>query len=279
MERVHTQYVGAWTLTLLTLATFRTRRGRLVPGVGQPETLSFPSNVLLCRRGDQTILVDAGEGTLGPPAAIPSSQENPIALERALDSVGCAVEDVNVVVVTHLDFDHANGIVTGRRGKLTPRFPTACVVFPAGAFEYVNSRRLRRAEMDSRLALETLRSADGEVRTVADGDEAIPGMRLLFVPGHREVHAAIEIREGSDRFLYLADVFHLPEEIEHPEWQHGSDIDADPFQAAETRRTVLEAIDPRDLVAASHIAGFGRIECFDDGRLWRPLGGPTPPPS
>jgi glyoxylase-like metal-dependent hydrolase (beta-lactamase superfamily II) len=200
-------------------------------------------------------------------------------LERALVSVGCTVKDVTAVVVTHLDCDHASGIVTGDRDKLRPTFPNACVVFPEGALEYVRSTRLQRSETDSRLALDALCSAKVEVRTVADGAEAVPGMRLIFVPGHREIHAAIEIREGSDRFVYLADVFHLSEEIEHPEAQHGSDIDADPVQAAATRRRVLEAIDPRDLVAASHIDGFGRIERSGGRRVWRPLARATLSPS
>jgi len=265
------QRVGAWTLTLLRLATFRVRRGRLVPEVESAETVSFPSNVLLCRRGDETILVDAGEGAIGRPPGIPSSQEDEITLEEALHGAGCRIEDVGLVVVTHLDFDHANGVVTGSRGALTPTFPTASVVFPNGAIEYAESDRRQRAEMDAGIVLDALHASSSEVRVVGDGAEVAPGMRFLFVPGHREVHAAIEIREASERFFYLADVFHLPEEIEQPERPHGTDVDADPSQAVETRVRMLAAIGSRDLVAGSHLEGFGHVEMNGDVRVWRPV--------
>ena len=265
------QRVGTWTLSLLKLATFRIRRGRLVPGVDAAETVSFPSNVLLCRRPDQTVLVDAGEGTIGRPPGIPSSQEDEIALKDALHGAGCTVDDVRVVVVTHLDFDHANGVVTGKRGELSATFPNASVVFPEGAIEYAGSTSLQPAEADAPTVLDALHASGIELRAGADGAEVIPGVRLLFVPGHRQVQAAVEIREGPDRFLYLADVFHLPEEIEHPDWQHGTDVDADPAQAVETRLKMLASIGPRDLVAFSHVEGFGHIEVGGDRRVWCPI--------
>lgn len=268
MQQVHSQHIGDWTVSLLRLATFHTQRQRFIPGAADGELLSFPLNALLCQRGADVVLVDAGEGD-GTIADIPASHTDAIALNDALVAAGCDVEDVRVLVLTHLDRDHINGIVTGSRTDPTVVCPNACVLLPDGALEYARSTRLRPAEVDAGLVLAALNSASIEIREIGDGGEVVTGMRLLFAPGHREVHAAVEILHASQRFLYLADLLHVPEETEHPEWEHSTD--ADPVQAVETRRRMLDSINPCDLIAFSHLDGFGRIQRARGRRVWTPI--------
>ena len=86
------------------------------PGLMLPdEAATLPVNALLLRGHGETLLVDAGSGpadVIWPGAA---------SLEEALAAAGTTADEIDAVVLTHLDFDHAGGALAGvREWVLTP---------------------------------------------------------------------------------------------------------------------------------------------------------------
>jgi hypothetical protein len=70
--------------------------------------------------------------------------------------------------------------------------------------------------------------------------------------------------------VHLADLVHHPLHVQHPEWDHAFDSDAELARA--TRAGVLAEMAEREvLVSASHIEGLGRIQRSAVGGLsWQP---------
>ena len=64
--------------------------------------------------------------------------------------------------------------------------------------------------------------------------------------------------------MYLADVVHAREHVEHPEWDFLHDSDAG-LGLDTRRRWIDELADTGAIVACSHVDGFGRIERRPDG--------------
>src|SRR4051812_21857411 len=96
--------------------------GRDYPGPGGAfsQPVDVPVNALLLRRAGEVVLIDTGAG-LGdhfwPGAA---------GLDRELARVGCDPASISRVIITHLDFDHSGGLVTGRwPDAIAPAFPRA----------------------------------------------------------------------------------------------------------------------------------------------------------
>ena len=91
---------------------------------------------LLIREPERTILCEAGIGAFFEPKLRErfGVQEERHVLVENLAALGVAPEDVDVVVLSHLHFDHAGGLLTAWKEGEAPR-----LVFPNA--RYVVSRR------------------------------------------------------------------------------------------------------------------------------------------
>jgi glyoxylase-like metal-dependent hydrolase (beta-lactamase superfamily II) len=255
---------AGWTVTLLDVDAIFAPLTWVLPHAPGDATAWLPSRALLCRRGNDVVLVDCG---IGPFAGAFERPVRHVELAAALWSVGCTPEQVTAVVLTHLDDDHAGGIVDGDpRAGLRPALPSARVVMLAAAHDVLEGRSDEPSELAELLGA-ALRKTGVEVAGVADGAEATAGLRLRSAPGHRAGHACVELCDDHGSFRYLADVFHAREHVAHPEWDFLHD--SEPDVALETRRVAIDALaDSQVIIACSHVDTFGRIERSPIGPVW-----------
>jgi glyoxylase-like metal-dependent hydrolase (beta-lactamase superfamily II) len=239
---------GGWEIELLDIGTVPVAAGDMGPPGSFTETYDGPVNVLVLSGHGRTVLVDAGSGPL---AAI-----WPGATAQALDV------EPDVLVATHLDFDHGGGFVAGAwPDELEPAFPGRSVLAPADA---VADARQGAGGNPAPPPIVAALEAAGSLVEYEDGAEPAPGIRLRSAPGHRAGHSIVEV---GDAFLYASDVFHHPLHVEHPEWDTA--FDSDPELGLETRRALLAELADRGVtVAVAHIRGPGRIEREGDGFRW-----------
>jgi glyoxylase-like metal-dependent hydrolase (beta-lactamase superfamily II) len=239
---------GGWEIELVDTGIVPVAGEHLGPPGAFDGPYDAPTNVLVLRGHGLTVLVDAGSGPLI--AVWPGSTSRPVEVEP------------DVLVATHLDWDHFGGYVTGTwPDALEPAFPGRRVLAPTEAVA-----EARAAEDDDGAAPRVVRVLDtaGLIDEYAVGAEPAPGLRVRSAPGHRTGHSILEV---GDAFVYAADVFHLPAHVEHPDWDTA--FDADPEVGLATRVATLgEFADRGVVVAVAHIAGPGRIDRDGDGFRW-----------
>jgi glyoxylase-like metal-dependent hydrolase (beta-lactamase superfamily II) len=104
--------------------------------------ISLACRALLVREDKRNVLCEAGIGAFFEPKLRErfGVQEERHVLVESLAKLGLAPEDVNVVVLSHLHFDHAGGVLTAWRMGETPR-----LVFPNAAY-VVSERAWARAK-------------------------------------------------------------------------------------------------------------------------------------
>jgi glyoxylase-like metal-dependent hydrolase (beta-lactamase superfamily II) len=242
---------GGWQIELVDTGVVPIDGKFMGPPGAFTGTYEGPVNIVILRGHGQTVLVDAGSG---PAIAIwPGSTAEPLNVEP------------DVLIATHLDFDHSGGFVTGTwPDGLEPAFPGKKVLIPA---ESAADARAGSPGNPAPPPVVAALDAAGLVEEYEDGHEPGPGLRLRAAPGHRAGHSILEV---GDSFVHAADAFHHPLHVEHPEWD--TQADSDPEQGLATRLALLaEFADRGSNVVVSHVAGVGRIERVGDGFRWVPV--------
>jgi glyoxylase-like metal-dependent hydrolase (beta-lactamase superfamily II) len=221
--------------------------------------IRLAANSLLVRAANKNILVETGNGTKWDPKLrnIYGIQGGD-PLRDSLARLGVAPEKVDMVINTHLHFDHAGGNTRVADGRDVPTFPTAQYVVQRAELEHAMNptERDRASYVADRFAPV---SEAGQWRLV-DGDvEIVPGISVVRIPGHNADIQAVKISGGNRTVIFVADM--LPTRHHLPlAWMPGYDLY--PLQTLETKRKRIA-----EIVAQGWIVAFGHDPDFPTATL------------
>ncbi|WP_315755983.1 MULTISPECIES: MBL fold metallo-hydrolase [unclassified Bradyrhizobium] len=225
--------------------------------------LCFQSYVV--RTPHHTILIDSCIGNDKPRARPVWNMKTDDTYIRALATAGVSVDDIDVVMCTHLHTDHVGWNTRLDNGRWVPTFPNARYVFAQREYDYWVAQNAK-AEVppfaDSVLPVVEAKRAD----IVKDGFAIGDHVRLLPTPGHTPGHVAVAVGKGKDDAVFSGDLMHSPLQLGLPELSPKFDVD--PAQAAATRRTFLDRYcDTATLCCTAHFPSpsVGRIRRKGNG--------------
>lgn len=195
---------------------------------------------LLIRASGTTVLVDTGighkENEKFEEIYGVENEGRPTRLEDGLRAWGVAPGDVDVVLCTHLHFDHAGGAtVREADGTLRAAFPNARYVVRRGEWEFAHRDNERIQASYLAHNFDPLESA-GMVEFIERDTEVVPGVHALRTPGHTPYHQSVLVEAGDDTLFYPADL--VPTEAHVPlPWIMGYDVE--PLRTLESKREWL----------------------------------------
>ena len=172
------------------------------------------ANVALIETSGQRVLVETGMGGRWSQREVERFAIEPGGgLLQSLARLGVRAEDVDVVVNTHLHFDHAGGNTHEVDGKLVPTFPRARYVVQLGEWEdatHPHERNRASYREDDFIPLATAR----RLETVQGEVEVAPGVRVVPTGGHTAYHQMVVVEGGGRTLVLPADLLptasHLP---------------------------------------------------------------------
>jgi glyoxylase-like metal-dependent hydrolase (beta-lactamase superfamily II) len=223
---------------------------------------------LLVQIRGRTLLIDAGIGVMTSSFALGRVDSG--AMLDVLAAQGVTPDDIDVLALTHLHFDHAGWAFTD--GAKT--FPNARYALAAQEWAAHAGRLDDEAVATSRRVIDEFRSGRGDFELFNDGDEILPGVRALVTAGHTPGHTAYEITSRTGRRLVaFGDAFHSRAQVAHPDWM--STVDADPAGLLTARRRLLTRLsEPQTVAFGGHFGDqpFGRVEVDASGQArWQPI--------
>jgi glyoxylase-like metal-dependent hydrolase (beta-lactamase superfamily II) len=214
-------------------------------------------------RGARTMLIDAGLGDKdGEKFHDIYGVDRRRNLDHTLAEAGVAPEDIDIVLASHLHFDHAGGFtVRDASGRLKPRFPRAQYIVRRGEWEDATHPNERNRA--SYLADNFAPLAEAGVLQLVDDDRTImPGVRVRRTGGHTMHHQMVEIESGGKVAAFVADMMPTIAHLPHA-WIMGYDLHPLDTLSAK-QRFVRDAIERDILVFFEHdphvAAGYIREE-------------------
>ena len=244
-----------------------------VPELDGKHRLPMGLNCMVVRGEGKTVLVETGVGTKASRLPGAAETEGSGALLLNLEREGIRPEDVDIVVNTHLHFDHAGGNTLISEGKPVPAFPRARYLIQKGEWRVASSPNERTRATYLAENFEPLEDAR-QVELVEGEVEIVKGLRLVPAPGHTADHCIVELDSGGELALYVGELAQQPVMLERIAWI--SAFDVLPLVSLETKKRVIErALERRALIVSVHAPypGLGRLRLEDSSRRWEPLAG------
>lgn len=200
---------------------------------------------LLVETPDALVLIDNGAGNkenqkfidiYGLENAASDPARFPTRLEEALAEAGFTPEDVDVMIDTHLHFDHAGGNTRAdAEGAVHLSFPRARYFVQKGELEYAHWKNERIQASYLKHNFDPVMEA-GKLELVEGDVEIVPGISVLRTPGHTPHHQSVLIRSAGQTAIFLADVMPTSAHLPLP-WIMGYDVE--PLVTLESKRALV----------------------------------------
>lgn len=219
---------------------------------------------LLVEAPDALVLIDTGIGNKESEKFHEiygvENQGDPTRLEDGIRDAGFDPSDVDIVLNTHLHFDHAGGnTVLGEAGEIGPAFPKARYVVQKGELAFAGSpnERIRASYLATNLDPVT----QAGLWQLVEGDSVVTtGIRVEPTPGHTPFHQSVLIESDGDTACFLADVCPTSAHLPLP-WVMGYDLE--PLVTLESKRGLWKRARDEDwLLVFEHdpIVPWGRLD-------------------
>lgn len=272
--------VGDFDLTVLTDGPYLLDGGAMFGVVPKPmwqrrmtpdadNRILLGTNTVLLRDGKRTIVIETGIGNKleEKMRAIFGAQE---VLPASFAAAGVSPEEVDIVINSHLHFDHCGWNTTKTPdGRVVPTFPNARYFAHRGEVEHGRLQLERdavsyiAANYEPLIAsgqMTLLETAPGHTEVIA------PGITVELFPGHTAQMLAIHVESHGEHAVYISDLIPTSAHLDVT-WCMGYDLD--PLSVIEERKRFYQRAIPENwlvLFTHDHHTPFGRVTVNEKGK-------------
>jgi glyoxylase-like metal-dependent hydrolase (beta-lactamase superfamily II) len=273
---MHTTTLGDFELTVISDGTYFLDGGAffgVVPkslwsrrvAADEQNRVHTGLNSLLVRTSTKNILIETGIGNKLSEKMI-KIYGQPAKLLDNLHAAGIAPEDIDIVINSHLHFDHCGWNTVRKDGNIVPTFPRAKYYAPDGEWQYSRHPSERDAISFISENYDPLVES-GQMTLLKGGEEIVPGIWVETFPGHTAHMQAVIVRSGGQTACYLSDL--IPTSA-HLDIAWGMAFDLYPLQTMECKkRYYAKAIPEKWLTVFTHdpTIPWGQVERDENGKL------------
>jgi len=169
-------------------------------------------NCLLVRTGTRNVLIETGIGDKFEPKFTDIyGIDKPTTLLAELEKRGLRPDDIDIVVNTHLHFDHCGWNTRLEKGTLIPTFPRARYFNQKGEWDHALHPTMR-----DRVSYrpDFFQAAEDQTEFLQGNHEIAPGIRVEVLPGHTRDMQCVWIESEGECACFIGDLVptraHLP---------------------------------------------------------------------
>ena len=186
-----------------------------------------------------------------------------------LASVDCAPDRIDIVLCSHLHFDHVGWNTYRVDGKWVPTFPNARYLFSQTEWDqWKDMPRDGNIEAEHLVdSIDPVMKA-GLVDLIETDHRISDEIWLEPTPGHTPGHVSVRISSEGEQAVITGDLLHHPVQFAVPDMK--ANFDMDPETGCRTRRAFVERYqDRKALVIGSHFCEPTAGWILRDADAWR----------
>jgi glyoxylase-like metal-dependent hydrolase (beta-lactamase superfamily II) len=225
-------------------------------------------------RGERLMIIDAGCGDkMDAKSADIYGFDRRENLDVTMARAGIRAEDVEVVLASHLHFDHAGGFTAkDESGAVRPRFPGARYLVNQGEWDDATHPHERNRASYFAENYVPLQEA-GVLDLLADDQVIAPGIRVRRTGGHTRFHQIVYLESGGKTAVFAADLLPTTAHVDVP-WIMAYDLY--PMETLAFKRAfVAEAVEREYIIFFEHdpVVAAGYIRRRDKRLYVEPVSG------
>jgi glyoxylase-like metal-dependent hydrolase (beta-lactamase superfamily II) len=226
--------------------------------------IELRTDPLLIQLGGKNLLIESGigNGKLSDKQKRNFGVTEESHVEQSLQELGLTTNDIDVVLMTHMHFDHACGLTKWEGEQLVSTFSRAQIV--TSQLEW---NEMRHPNIRSRNTYwkENWEAIDEQVVTFEKEIEVASGVKMIHTGGHSEGHSLVLIQSGDETLIHLADL--LPTHAhQNVLWVMAYD-DYPMTSISQKQKWISYAIEKRAWFSFYHDAHYRALKWDENGEM------------
>lgn len=174
--------------------------------VNEANQIELPCDPLLIQANGHNILLESGLnfGKFDDKKKRNYGITDESRVEEQLGELGLSAADIDMIIMTHLHFDHASGLTTLEAdGAYSSTFPNAKIFVSEVEWNEMKNPNVRSRNTYWK---ENWQPIEGQVETFKDTFEVIPGIEMIHTGGHSDGHSIVKMEQNGETIIHFADL-------------------------------------------------------------------------
>jgi glyoxylase-like metal-dependent hydrolase (beta-lactamase superfamily II) len=200
------------------------------------------------RTGRQNVLIETGIGNKLSEKSQAIYRHQAL-LMKSFEQAGISPDEIDIVINTHLHFDHCGWNTHYKNGKPVATFPRATYYVQEGELQHAHEQHERDRVSYMTDNYDPLVNS-GQMKLLKGDAEIVPGISVKVYPGHTRDMQAVMVESGGEVAAYPSDLVSDAKHLD-PTWTLGYDLY--PLESIANKHRFYEVAIPQQwLVVFTH---------------------------
>ncbi|WP_349408202.1 YtnP family quorum-quenching lactonase [Pseudalkalibacillus sp. SCS-8] len=124
-------------------------------------------------------------------------------IDSELAKFNLTTADIDLVLMTHLHFDHACGLTKPSGDGYESTFKNATIITSATEWNEMRNPNVRSRNTYWEM---NWKGIESQVETYEDRMEVLPGLHMIHTGGHSDGHSILMFEQGDEKLVHMADL-------------------------------------------------------------------------